>query len=51
VVMMRSFFHHLRSLSKAEALRQSQVELAKVSSGAYSHPFFWAPFILVGDWH
>jgi len=51
VVMMRSFYRNLRSMSKAEALRQSQVELAKASSEAFSHPFFWAPFILVGDWN
>lgn len=51
VVMMRSFYRNLRSMSKAEALRQSQVELATANSEAFSHPFFWAPFILVGDWN
>lgn len=35
-------------LSKAEALQQAQKKLA--SSKAYSHPYFWAPFILIGDW-
>ena len=50
VAMMRSFYRNLRSMSKAEALRQSQLELAKARTATYSHPFFWAPFILVGDW-
>jgi CHAT domain-containing protein len=35
------------SLSKAEALRQSQVALLE---GKYAHPFYWAPFILMGNW-
>jgi CHAT domain-containing protein/tetratricopeptide (TPR) repeat protein len=34
--------------SKAEALRQAQLKLMK--DGKHSHPYYWAPFILVGDW-
>lgn len=34
--------------SKAEALRQSQLEL--LQSSQYQHPFYWAAFILVGNW-
>jgi CHAT domain-containing protein len=34
-------------LSKAEALRQAQVAMLK---GKFSHPFYWAPFILMGNW-
>ena len=48
--MMSSFFRHLKTMSKAEALRQSQLELALPRAAIYSHPFLWAPFILVGDW-
>lgn len=39
--------------SKAEALRRAQVEFIKGSRGAdarLAHPFFWAPFILMGNW-
>ena len=50
VAMMSSFFGNLKKMSKADALRQSQLELALSSAGTYSHPFFWAPFILMGDW-
>ena len=35
-------------VSKAQALRQTQLDL--ISSQQYSHPFYWAPFILVGNW-
>ena len=34
--------------SKAEALRQAQ--LALLSNPHYQHPYFWAPFVLYGDW-
>lgn len=35
-------------VSKAEAVREAQ--LALIRSKEFSHPFFWAPFILVGNW-
>lgn len=35
-------------LSKVEALRQAQISLAAHPRTA--HPFFWAPFILMGNW-
>jgi CHAT domain-containing protein len=38
----------MTQLSKAEALRQSQIELLKTNE--FSHPMFWAPFVLVGNW-
>jgi CHAT domain-containing protein len=34
--------------SKAEALREAQ--LALLRSPRFAHPFFWAPFVLVGNW-
>ena len=33
---------------KVEALRRAQ--LSVLENPAYAHPFFWAPFILIGDW-
>jgi CHAT domain-containing protein len=35
-------------MTKAEALRQGQ--LALLNEDKYSHPFYWAPFVLVGNW-
>ncbi|MEH2421684.1 MAG: CHAT domain-containing protein [Nostoc sp.] len=34
--------------SRAEALRQAQ--LALLADSLYSHPRYWAPFLLVGNW-
>jgi CHAT domain-containing protein len=35
------------AIGKAEALRQAQLKLMK--DGKHGHPFFWAPFVLIGD--
>ncbi|MBK4728279.1 CHAT domain-containing protein [Oxynema sp. CENA135] len=35
-------------LSKAEALRRAQLRL--IQDPQYNHPYFWAPFVLVGNW-
>jgi CHAT domain-containing protein len=36
------------TLTKAKALQRAQLELLEQKS--YAHPFYWAPFILVGSW-
>ncbi|HEV7643513.1 MAG TPA: CHAT domain-containing protein [Pyrinomonadaceae bacterium] len=35
-------------LSKAEALQNAQLDL--INSREFSHPYYWAPFILIGNW-
>lgn len=35
-------------LTKIEALRQAQLSL--LAQSRYAHPFYWAPFILMGNW-
>ena len=43
---MRTFYGHLRAgASKAGALQVGMRELRQ----RYPHPFFWAPFVLVGQ--
>jgi CHAT domain-containing protein len=34
--------------SKAEALQRAQVEI--LTNTGYSHPRFWAPFLIIGNW-
>ncbi|HEX8474072.1 MAG TPA: CHAT domain-containing protein [Pyrinomonadaceae bacterium] len=46
-------FYQLRGAnprdSKAEALRAAQLSLLR-DNPSFSHPYFWAPFILIGNW-
>jgi len=44
--LMERFYFHLKNTDKAEAMRLAQLDIKK----KYSHPFFWAPFVLTGDW-
>ena len=50
--LMVEFYRNLRNgegLSKAEALRLAQLKIMREKG--YEHPFYWAPFIIVGDWN
>ncbi|MDJ0708257.1 MAG: CHAT domain-containing protein, partial [Leptolyngbyaceae cyanobacterium MO_188.B28] len=49
--LMVAFYQQLTQhpeITKAEALRQAQLQLLRQS--AYQHPFYWAPFVLIGNW-
>ncbi|MFA6222226.1 MAG: CHAT domain-containing tetratricopeptide repeat protein [Desulfomonilaceae bacterium] len=47
VMMVESFFGHLKEgKSKQEALKLARDQIRQAG---YDHPFFWAPFILVGE--
>ena len=47
--LMVEFYQQLTlpNMTKAEALRRAQLALL---NGKYNHPYFWAPFVLVGNW-
>jgi CHAT domain-containing protein len=49
-IFMAEFYQQLATskVSKAEAIRNAQ--LALLQSREYKNPFFWAPFVLVGNW-
>lgn len=49
-VLMEQFYQELAkgTVTKAEALRRSQ--LALLHNPQYSRPYFWAAFVLVGNW-
>ena len=51
--LMTDFYQRLLSTSAPNttsgALRGAQ--LAMISGKKYSAPFYWAPFVLVGDWN
>lgn len=45
--LMVTFYRGLREVDKASALRRAQLDL--LSDPRTAHPFFWAPFILIGE--
>lgn len=52
VEFMKGFFANLKSgMTKPQAMRASQKNLRKVvrDSVQYAHPYFWSPFVLVGE--
>lgn len=48
--LMAEFYQELtqQQVSKAEALRQAQLKL--LQQPKYQDPYYWAPFVLVGNW-
>jgi CHAT domain-containing protein len=46
--ILMKVFYDLIEKGKAEALREAQMVLLK--NPRYVYPYYWAPFILVGDW-
>jgi CHAT domain-containing protein len=46
--LMTGFYRGIHDRSPRAALREAQLALMRTE--AYSHPFFWSPFTLVGDW-
>ncbi len=44
------FYNQLRDpeVSKAEALRAAQMKL--IDDPRFHHPFYWSPFLLIGNW-
>ena len=51
--LMGKFYNNLAAdaqISKARALRQAQLELLAEEDSQYRHPYYWAPFVLIGNW-
>lgn len=48
--LMSNFYYQLaeKHLPKAEAVRQAQLSL--LGDRSYRHPFYWAPYVLLGNW-
>lgn len=50
-ILMAQLYRNLsdRQITKAEALRQAQLTVLR-NPKFRQHPFFWAPYVLVGNW-
>jgi CHAT domain-containing protein len=51
-IYMNELYNKLDSgIDKAKAVQKVQIDFINKKYGqAYSHPYFWAPFTLIGDW-
>jgi CHAT domain-containing protein len=48
--LMKAFYRNINNgMKKDEALRQAKLSLIRGQQRSWQHPYFWAPFILVGD--
>jgi CHAT domain-containing protein len=48
--LVAGFYRHLfePGVNRAEALRRAQLEV--MAGPKFRHPFYWAPFLLIGNW-
>lgn len=48
-LLMPKFYHYLKNnqLSKAQALQQAQRDMLTTD---FSHPYYWAAFLFIGNW-
>ena len=49
-VLITKFYRQLKdgNVTKAQAIKNAQVHLIK--NTPYQHPYFWSPFLLIGNW-
>lgn len=48
--LMGSLYRELKNPEQAPAAALQRAQLAMLSDERFSHPAYWAPFVLVGDW-
>jgi CHAT domain-containing protein len=50
ILMERMYEELMKGAEKGEALRRAQLSLLSDPTLRFRHPYFWAPFVLYGDW-
>ncbi len=49
-ILMKDFYsHYIKGERPSAALRQAKINLLKGDEPLYRHPFFWAPFVIMGS--
>jgi len=50
--LMRNFYQELaKNKTKAEALRQAQLQLWQTQDKDWQVPAFWSPYVIIGNWN
>ncbi len=47
-MLMSDFYNNIKTMDAVDALRASQNKLSATTK--FNHPYFWAAFVLMGDW-
>jgi CHAT domain-containing protein len=47
-LLVSEFYKNLKTMDAVDALRNAQVKLSQTPK--YSHPYYWAGIVLLGDW-
>jgi CHAT domain-containing protein len=47
---MSKFYAYLIANNQSKAVALQQARISMIKDETYAHPFYWAPFILTGDW-
>ncbi|MGB2924413.1 MAG: CHAT domain-containing protein, partial [Limnothrix sp.] len=50
LLMQKFYQNYLDGKSKAKALQIAQIELIHGEASASRRPYYWSPFILIGNW-
>ena len=48
--LMTDFYQHLLGPNPSPSSAMREAQLAMISGRKYSAPYYWAPFVLVGEW-
>lgn len=48
-ILMKEFYNNLKTMTKSSALNKAKMKLSQ--NPKYSYPYFWAAFVLVGDFN
>lgn len=47
-ILMQDFYKNIKTMDAVDALRMAQIHLSNNSK--FSHPYYWAAAVLLGDW-
>ena len=49
-VLVSDFYARLKDAQKSKAAALREAQLALLSDARYRHPYYWAPYLMIGNW-